>query len=125
MEKEKKDFAFRRLIVWQKAVELADAVYKTSERFPRRESKILIPQLLRAVNSVPANIAEGSFRRSQKEFVQFLFVAKGSLAEAITYFELAYRQKYFDKSSYDILINKSKEILTLLVALINSFRRSD
>ena len=76
MEKEKKDFAFRRLIVWQKAVELADAVYKTSERFPRRKSNILIPQLLRAVNSVPANIAEGSFRWSQKEFVQFLFVLK-------------------------------------------------
>jgi len=77
LEKEVKDFAFRRLIVWQRAVELADTVYKISERFPKRESPVLIPQLFRAINSVPANIAEGSFRRSKKEFMQFLFVAKG------------------------------------------------
>jgi four helix bundle protein len=125
LEKEERDFAFRKLIVWQKAVELADTVYQISERFPKRESDILIPQLFRAINSVPANIAEGSFRQSKKEFIQFLFIAKGSLAEAITYFELAYRQKYFDKSNYDILMNQSKEVLTLLVALINSFRKVD
>jgi four helix bundle protein len=124
LEKEMKDFAFRRLIVWQRAVELADTVYKTTERFPKRESNILIPQLFRTINSVPANIAEGSFRQSKKEFIQFLFVAKGSLAEAITYFELAYRQNYLDKSGYEILIKKSKEILTLLVALINSFSKA-
>jgi four helix bundle protein len=112
------------LIVWQRAVELADTVYKTTERFPKRESNILIPQLFRTINSVPANIAEGSFRQSKKEFIQFLFVAKGSLAEAITYFELAYRQNYLDKSGYEILIKKSKEILTLLVALINSFSKA-
>ena len=125
MEKGEKDFGFKKLIVWQKAVELADVVYKISEEFPKRESNILIPQLFRAINSVPANIAEGSFRQSKKEFIQFLFVAKGSLAEAITYFELAFRQKYFDKDSYDILINKSKEVLTLLVSLIYSFRRPE
>jgi len=125
MEKGKKDFGFKKLIVWQKAVELADAVYKISEEFPKRESHILIPQLFRAINSVPANIAEGSFRQSKKEFIQFLFVAKGSLAETITYFELAFRQNYFDKGTYDILINKSKEVLTLLVSLINSFRKSE
>ena len=125
MEKGEKDFGFKKLIVWQKAVELADAVYKISDEFPKRESNILIPQLFRAINSVPANIAEGSFRQSRKEFIQFLFVSKGSLAEAITYFELAYRQKYFDKCNYDVLMNKSKEVLTLLVALINSFRKAD
>jgi len=125
LEKEGRDFAFRKLIVWQKAVDLADTVYQISERFPKRESNILIPQLFRAINSVPANIAEGSFRQSKKEFIQFLFVAKGSLAESITYFELAFKQKYFDKSSYDNLMNKSKEVLTLLVALINSFRKID
>ncbi len=89
MEKGEKDFGFRRLIVWQKAVDLSDIVYKISDKFPKRESNILIPQLCRAINSVPANIAEGSFRHSKKEFVQFLYVAKGSLAESITYFELA------------------------------------
>src|SRR4030042_1134915 len=106
MEKGEKDFGFKKLIVWQKAVELADAVYRVSEEFPKRESNILIPQLFRAINSVPANIAEGSFRQSKKEFIQFLFIAKGSLAEAITYFEVAFRQKYFDKNNYDILMHK-------------------
>ena len=125
MEKGEKDFGFKKLIVWQKAVELADAVYKISEEFPKRESNILIPQLFRAINSVPANIAEGSFRQTKKEFIQFLYIAKGSLAEAITYFEVAFRQKYFDKDTYDILINKSKEVLTLPISLINSFRRPE
>jgi len=123
--KEEKDFSFRKLIVWQKAMELTDVVYTISGKLPQRESKILVPQLIRAINSVPANIAEGSFRQSKKEFTQFLYVAKGSLAEAITYFELAYRQRYFDKCSYDMLITRSKEVLTLLVALINSFRKKD
>ncbi len=122
MEKAEKDFGFRKLIVWQKAIDLADVVYKVSEEFPKKESTILIPQLFRAINSVPANIAEGSFRQSKKEFVQFLFVAKGSLAEAITYFELAFRQRSFDKEVYDGLISRSREVLTLLVSLINSFR---
>ena len=117
--------SFQDLIVWQKAIDLAGAAYKISEQFPKKESTILLPQLFRAINSVPANIAEGSFRQSKKEFVQFLFIAKGSLAEAITYFELAYRQKYFDQSSYDVLMKKSKEVLTLLVGLINSFRKVD
>jgi len=118
-----REFGFKKLVVWQKSVDLAEEVYKAVRGFPREESLVLVPQLLRCANSISANIAEGSFRRSKKEFIQFLYVAKGSLGETVTYFEIALRQKYFSKPVYDGLISKSKEVLTLLVGLINSLRK--
>ena len=123
MKKESKVFGFEKLVVWQKSIDLADAIYEVTKSFPRKESHILLPQLLRSSNSIPANIAEGSFRRSKKEFIQFLYIAKGSLGETVTYLELALRQKYLDKTVYEDLISKSKEVLTLLVALIKSFAK--
>lgn len=124
MEKGKeKEFGFEKLVVWQKSVDLAEEVYKAVKGFPRKESHILVPQLLRCANSIPANIAEGSYRRSKKEFVQFLYVAKGSLAETVTYLEIAFRQRYLSKLVYERLIAKCKEVLTLLVGLINSLRK--
>lgn len=123
MKGKEKEFGFEKLVVWQKSVDLAEEVYKAVKGFPRKESHILVPQLLRCANSIPANIAEGSYRRSKKEFVQFLYIAKGSLAETATYLELAFRQRYFSKLVYERLIAKCKEVLTLLVALINSFRK--
>jgi four helix bundle protein len=68
-------FNFEKLIVWQKSMELVDWIYDLVKKFPRSETIILIPQLLRAANSVPCNIAEGSYRQSKKEFTQFLFIA--------------------------------------------------
>jgi len=118
-----KEFGFEKLVVWQKSVDLAEEVYKAVKDFPRKESHILVPQLLRCANSIPANIAEGSYRRSKKEFVQFLYVAKGSLAETVTYLEIAFRQRYFSQLVYERLIAKCKEVLTLLVGLINSLRK--
>jgi len=124
LEKAKeREFGFKKLVVWQKAVDLAEEVYKAVRGFPRKESFVLVPQLLRCANSISANIAEGSFRRSKKEFVQFLYVAKGSLGETVTYLEIALRQKYLSISEYNELILKSKEVLTLLVGLINSLKK--
>lgn len=123
MKKEEKDFGFKNLVLWQKSMNFVNKIYELTKSFPFRQDKALVSQLTRAAISIPANIAEGSFRRSKMEFVQFLYVAKGSLAESITFLELALGQKYINETAHKEIISQSKEILTLLVALINSLRK--
>src|SRR2546422_6495438 len=74
----------RDLIVWQKAMDMVDAVYDLTEAFPRKERYALIPQLTRAAVSVPANIAEGQARVTPRDFANFLVVARSSLMETET-----------------------------------------
>ena len=76
--------SFRDLRVWQQAIEMALAVYRGTERFPKHELYGLAQQMRRAAVSVPSNIAEGKGRWSDKEFRQFLFHARGSLLELET-----------------------------------------
>lgn len=75
---------YKRLIVWQKSIDLAEQIYCVVLKLPDREKYGLADQLRRAAVSVPSNIAEGSKRESQKEFAQFLQIAAGSLAEVET-----------------------------------------
>ena len=113
-------FNFEKLIVWQKSMELVDWIYDLVKKFPRSETIILIPQLLRAANSVPCNIAEGSYRQGKKEFIQFLFIAKGSLSETLTILEVAYKRKYISEEEREKIRILSKDIFNLLSALIRS-----
>lgn len=75
---------YKDLIVWQKAMALAKAVYRITEKFPGDERYGMTSQMRRAAVSIPSNIAEGQARRNTKEFLQFLFHARGSLAELET-----------------------------------------
>src|SRR2546430_4096545 len=72
---------YKELLVWQKGMNLAKLVYKLTMRFPAEERYGLTSQLRRAAISVPSNIAEGQARRGTNEFLQFLSIAEGSLAE--------------------------------------------
>ncbi len=72
---------FKELLVWQQAHLLTLEVYRVTQRFPQEERFALSSQLRRAVVSVESNIAEGSARNTSRDFLQFLFVARGSLAE--------------------------------------------
>ena len=72
---------FKELLVWQYAHQLTLEVYRITRQFPQEERFGLSNQLRRAAVSVESNIAEGSARNSSKDFLQFLFVARGSLAE--------------------------------------------
>ncbi len=116
-------FNFEKLIVWQKSMELVDLVYTLVKRFPKTETIILVPQLLRAANSVPANIAEGSYRQSNKEFIQFLYIAKGSVAETLTLLEVSYRRKYIIQEEKEKIRILCKDIFNLLSALIKSLSK--
>lgn len=83
--------SYRDLEVWQRAMELAETVWRLSARLPAEERFGMTSQLRRAVTSVPANIAEGAQRNGTREFLQFLGIASGSLAETETFLLLAER----------------------------------
>jgi len=85
---------YRNLVVWQKAMELVEAVYRLTRSFPKEEVYGLTSQLRRAAVSVPCNIAEGQGRRTTGDFLQFLSVARGSLMEVETQLMIAERLRF-------------------------------
>ena len=97
---------------------MVDLVYSMTERFPKNEAHILVPQLLRAINSVPCNVAEGSYRQTKKEFIQHLYIAKGSLSEALTLIEISKRRNYINAEEHLRIKLLSKEFFNLLVSLV-------
>src|SRR3972149_1714604 len=90
---------FQRLVAWQKAYALVLTIYKATSAFPRTEQYGMISQMQRSAVSVPANIAEGPERGHRKDYVRFLALARGSLAELETYLLLARDLGYIDVSS--------------------------
>ena len=84
------------LKVWQKSMDLAIAVYNNVKFLPREELYGLSDQMRRAVVSIPSNIAEGHQRNSLREYIHFLYIAKGSLGELETQILLCENFGYFD-----------------------------
>ena len=77
-------FPFEKLEVWKLSVDFADYVLKLLESFPKNKYFRLIGQMEAAVAGVAQNIAEGKGRQYNKEFIQFLYIAEGSLFEVLT-----------------------------------------
>lgn len=111
---------FKKLLVWQKAYDLALAIYKCSQKFPSSEIYGLTSQLRRAAVSISANIAEGSERQYKKEFLQFLSISRGSLAEVETYLVLAKDLGYITEDVFIELEEQRKETGRLLRGLYKS-----
>ncbi len=111
---------FKQLEVWKLSMRLANAIYDVTEQFPVSQRYGLTQQIQRCAVSVPSNIAEGSARASKKEFVQFLYIARGSLAELETQFILAYARKYLPKEAYADLCAMIDSINKMLRKLIQS-----
>lgn len=76
--------SFKDLLVWQRSMELVKEVYRITKQFPRSEEFALSSQLRRCAVSITSNIAEGSKRGTQKDFLQFLRITDGSSAELET-----------------------------------------
>ena len=114
---------YRDLQVWRQALDWAEAIYEATAHWPRDERFGLISQIRRATVSVASNIAEGAARRSTGEFIQFVGMARGSLAEAETQLLLAQRLGYLPGADANALLVTSGEISRMLVALSGSLVR--
>jgi four helix bundle protein len=109
------------LEVWKKAMELATEVYKLTACFPKEEVYGLTSQLKRTAVSIPSNIAEGAARNSRKEFLQFLHIALGSIAELETQLLLAGEIGFLADSS---IMNHLERVRMLLLGLVRSLKLS-
>ena len=109
--------SYKDLIVWQKAMDLAAEIHLLSKAFPREELYGLTSQVRRAAVSVPSNIAEGQARQSTAEFLNFLSIAQGSLAEVDTQIMLAQRFHYLTSETATKAVSLSIEVSKMLSSL--------
>jgi len=113
---------FEKLEVWQHAHQLVLGIYKATNEFPREERFRLGDQLRRSAASVPTNIVEGNSRAHKKEFIQFLYLAKGSLEETKYHLLLAKDLGYLAEDLYDELQDECNKIGKMLSGLIRHLR---
>jgi four helix bundle protein len=116
-------FNFEKLEVWQQSMNFVEDIYELTSSFPREEIYSLTSQLRRAVVSVPSNISEGAARRTNKDFKNFLYVAKGSLNETITQLRIANKLGYIDDENLETALNKANRINKMLFKLIKSLNK--
>jgi len=109
------------LVVWQEAIGLVKDIYTVTAFSPKEEIYGLVSQIRRAAVSVPCNIAEGAARNSNKEFVHFLFIARGSLSELETQVIISKELGYIKDSS--ALTGRIDSVFGLIGGLINSIRK--
>lgn len=98
-------------------MDLVEAVYSLTARFPKQEEYRLTNQLIRAVISIPANIAEGQRRNTRKDYAKFVSIAHGSTAEVETFLLVAERIEYAAKEDIRPLLEAADEISRMLNAL--------
>ncbi len=121
-KRQKEDKGYHKLLVWQRARELVNSVYKLTEDFPKEETFGLKGQIRRAAISVVLNIVEGYRRSSRKDFLHFLNTADGSLSELEAAIEISLDLKFLNKANYEILEQKRAEVGYLLSRLIKSLK---
>jgi four helix bundle protein len=110
---------YRELVVWRKAMDLAKEAYRLAPLLPREETYGMRSQITRAAISVPANIAEGWTRESEKERAQFLAIAQGSLAETETFLTLCEEIGWFPEEQ----TADARSLITEVGKMLSTLRR--
>lgn len=113
---------FRKIKAWEHAYQLALAIYRNTQTFPKAEQYGLTSQLRRAATSVPANIAEGAARTSEADYLRFLEIALGSLRECECFLMLAKDLGYLSPEHFQSLESRSDETARTLTGLIAAIR---
>jgi four helix bundle protein len=113
---------FRDLEVWQRSVDLAVEVHRTTRQFPREERFELTSQLRKAVVSISSNIAEGSGRSTTKDLLNFLSTSRGSLRETESLLIVSVRLGFATESDMDPLFDLVHRIGRMLTALRKKLR---
>jgi four helix bundle protein len=116
-------FSFEDLEVWQRAVQFAESVIVSSEKWKTSGKHYrLLEQLEAATTSVAMNIAEGKGRYSKKEFKQYLYIARGSLFEVITLLMIVKKLGWIDGNALERFRNDGETIGKMLSNLANSIK---
>jgi four helix bundle protein len=113
---------YKKIKAWELAHQLTLSVYRVTGDFPKSEQFGIISQLRRASSSVPANIAEGSGRATEKEFLRFLDIALGSLKETEYFLLLSSELGYIDQEKWSNLNSQAEEVLRCLIGFIKAIR---
>ncbi len=114
---------YTKIDAWKLADDLTVAIYEATRTFPREEIYGLTSQLRRAAYSVPANIVEGSSRESKRDYLHFLYIARGSLSEAQYFVQLAGRLGYFSTEQAEALHGRTKQTFGSLHGLIQAVEK--
>ncbi len=117
--------SYEDLKVWQKAITLSKDIYRITKNFPKDEIYGLTSQIRRSAVSIASNIAEGCGRNSYGEFIQFIGIASGSLAELHTQLLIALDADYITKENLDDLLIQVKEIGRMLSGLKSSLKNPE
>jgi four helix bundle protein len=111
---------YKDLNVWKESIVLVEDVYRLVKKFPKEEQYALSNQIRRAVVSIPSNISEGANRNTNKEFIQFLYIALGSASEVETQLIIAGRLEYI--TDIDQVFKNITKIRKMINALIRSIK---
>jgi four helix bundle protein len=115
--------SFKQLKVWQKSYGVCLGVYRLTLEFPREERFGLAAQVRRSAASIPSNIAEGYARQTLRDYVRFLWIARGSLAELETQLMLCADLRYASHDRLEELLQDIAELQPMLLNLIRSLER--
>jgi four helix bundle protein len=119
------EFGYEKLLIWQRSLEWADRILTIAENIEtERKHYRLIEQIESSCTSVPMNIAEGKGRFSKKEFVHFLYIARGSLYETMTLLEIFLKRQWVSQEDFISVKNETREIAKMLNGFINSIKNS-
>ena len=114
---------YTKIDAWKLADDLTVPIYERTRSFPREEIYGLTSQLRRASYSVPANIVEGSSRESKKDYLHFLYIARGSLCETQYFIHLAGRLSYLSNEEVEKLRTETKQVFACLHGLIRAVEK--
>lgn len=113
------------LDVWKRSIELVTEIYNITKSFPKDELYGLVNQIRRAAVSIPSNIAEGAARKNNKEFIQFLYIALGSISELETQIIISQKLSYMNQTESSNLLNEIIQIRSLLIGLIKFLKKKN
>ncbi|MBP6949201.1 MAG: four helix bundle protein [Candidatus Pacebacteria bacterium] len=115
--------SYKHLEVWKDAVILAESIYLITKKYPKEETFNCVTQLRRAVVSVSSNIAEGSSRKSKKDFSRFIEIARGSLYEIESLIEISLKLEYITVETYTHLTEDINKLGGKLGAFYNYLQK--
>lgn len=116
---------FKKLSIWTKSMDFVTDIYRTTNTFPATERFGLVSQLQRAVVSVPANIAEGSAKSSDKDFARFLEIALGSTFEVETELVVSFNLNYINAEQLNQLVDKISELQKMIIGFKEKLKQQN